>query len=108
MRLDAFTQKNPLILGSFDVIRGDILHGWIVGAMPEVRPLVFVNDIPAVLLDNAIPRPDVCRNLGISDAHAAGFACRLPASSGDAVLSLYGVTPAGVFHITPLPRTHAV
>ncbi len=108
MRLDAFTQNNPLILGSFDVIRGDILHGWIVGATPEVRPLVFVNDTPAVLLDDAIPRPDVCRDLGIANAHAAGFACRLPASSGDAVLSLYGVTPDGVFHITRRPLNHAI
>lgn len=90
-------ETSPLLPGAMDLIQGDMLHGWLLGVAPDVRPLVLVNDEPAVLTDAAIPRPDVCQKFGFTGPDTVGFACRLPAAPAGAVLSLYGVTADGVF-----------
>lgn len=89
---DKVRQAHPLIRGSLDVVRGDMLHGWIYGSRPGLLPLVLVNGRRAALVDSAIARPDVCAAFNITGSEKPGFAFRLPAAPAGARLELYGVT----------------
>ncbi len=99
---------NTLVRGKFDLTRGDLIHGWIIGSGIDIRPLVYVNNEPAVLVDPNIFRPDVCNHFGIKSPYNIGFACRLPAVATDAILTLYGVTPQGVQLVDIKKLSHPV
>lgn len=89
--------SNPLVRGSIDEISGDTLRGWIFGAEKELRPLLFVDDEPARLLDAAFPRPDVCAAFGVAAEECPGFVFKLPPARAGARVRLYGVTPKSVY-----------
>lgn len=102
------TGATPLLRGAFDAIHEDMVHGWLIGTSPDVRPLVFAGDAPAVIVDAAIPRPDVCQQFGLSGPDTVGFACRLPAAPAGTELTLYGVTPDGVFPVVSKSLSYPV
>lgn len=95
MRLDRCAPIHGLLQGCIDEIRGDMLYGWLFSPLSCVRPMIFVDDTPAALVGEKLPRPDVCEALGVSGA--TGFAFRLPAVREASAISLYGATPDGVF-----------
>lgn len=95
MRWDSCAATNGLVRGSMDEIRGDTLYGWIFSPFSPVKPTVFVDDAPGILVGEKLPRPDVGEALGISED--TGFAFRLPSVRESSLISLYGVTPNGVF-----------
>lgn len=88
--------RNNLLQGNLDEIHGDVLHGWLFCALSAARPALFVDDVPATLIGERIPRPDVRTAIAIAEDEV-GFAFRLPRVRETAVFSLYGVTPEGVF-----------
>ena len=88
------TLAKGLFQGHLDVIRQDILHGWLFSAAAAAKPLVIAGGTPAALLDDNIPRPDVNAALGVADAF--GFAVRLPRMQQNDTVTLYAVTPQAV------------
>ncbi len=89
--------SHPLIRGKLDVTKDNIIHGWLICPFDDAHPLVYVDDKPAVLLEASMPRPDVCQYFGVKEPINSGFACRLPASPGGAVLTLHAVTSSGIY-----------
>ena len=90
-----YSQTNAMLHGCLDEIRGDVVSGWLYSPLTVVRPLVFVDDTPARLLGAQQPRPDVSEALKTGEH--TGFYFQLPYLNPDSVVSLYGVTPEGVY-----------
>ena len=94
MRLDTCAPVHSLVHGCLDEIRGDVVSGWLYSPLTEVRPLVFVDDTPARLLEAQQPRSDV--GAALKTGEHTGFYFQLPYLAPDSVVTLYGVTPDGV------------
>ena len=86
-----------LFQGNIEVIQEDTVIGWLFSPLGTCRPLLFVDTVPATLLEEHIPRPDVAKALGV--AEAMGFAFRLPRAGENSVLSLFCVSSHGVSFI---------
>lgn len=104
----ALIQSSSLIRGSIDAIDGQLLHGWIFGAISPVRPLLLVDNEPATLVTSSMARPDVCAAFGIKTEEKPGFIFRLPPARAGAALRLLGVTAKGVYNIAEKNLSHSV
>lgn len=81
--------SHPLVRGSIDLVRGNLVHGWFYGYGCEMRPLVMVNGRSATLIQDQVPRPDVCSALGIAEDEQPGFIFELPGASSGELVELY-------------------
>lgn len=97
--MDKNKRGSALAKGSLDLIQSNLLYGWMYAASSLARPVVVVDRQPAQLLDSAVPRPDVCAALGISENAHPGFIFRLPSTRPESEIELWAITPDNCYMI---------
>lgn len=91
MRDNANSINPSMARGSIDLVKGNLLHGWLYGQSRNIHPLVMVNGSGASLIETDLARPDVCAALGIGESERPGFIFQLPAASAGVRIDLYAV-----------------
>lgn len=90
-------KSSNIVRGNLDEIRDDLLHGWLYSAFPAIKPVCFVDTVPATLVSSTVSRPDVSESLGTPDS--VGFIFHLPKVSASSVVSLYCVSNEEAFFV---------
>lgn len=92
-----FVEAMNVVLGSIDVIQGNLVSGWVYSPSESVLPMLFSDGEPATLVGANVPRPDVAEALGIT--LKTGFTFRAPCVKKDSILTLYAVTPQRIVNV---------
>lgn len=80
-------------LGHIDQMDGTTITGWVYSSFAESRPLVLVDERPALMEAWPLPRRDVQAQYGIEEA--TGFRCKVFFLSPASTIRLYAVSGNG-------------
>ncbi|MBO4300400.1 MAG: hypothetical protein J5861_02235, partial [Desulfovibrio sp.] len=96
----------PRLQGSIDILRGDIVHGWLSADACPVLPILFMDNRPARCVGLHIPRPDVAEAVGCEPD--VGFAFKVSDLRASSILSLYAALPLCLSPVCSLPANRPV